>query len=286
MFAYQDLEGVCGYFDAGRQLCGCVGVRAHVVAQVGKVCAARRDVFYQREGFAKGDVRHVGFVAQRVDYERVCAAHGFDAALGQRLAVGDIPDAVCAVRGVYAEAEYGQACVHHGHWQYAYAVDAEFFVWLDDMYVVCGYSRVEMFGKAVWYACAQVVCDIFGAVYGKWAGGAVAQRGYVAVGAQVVDASHVVVVAVRDQERVQRRRPGTQDLLAEVGAAVNQEVCAGQFDYGRGPQPFVPFVPGGTCRAAASYLRNAGGCACAEEQDAVVPGCRVPWRGCCVSFHC
>lgn len=179
-------------------------------------------------------------------------------------AVGDVGDAVLSVGGVYSVPEYGQCRVHDAHGEDVYVVYVEWLEWLDDVYVVCGHSGVKVFGEAVWHACAQVVCDVLGAVYGEWSGVAVSERGYVAVWSEVVDASDVVVVAVCNQQGVQRGRSGSQYLLAEVGTAVDEDVGARGFDECGCAESVVARVVRCAYGAVASDLGYSGGCPCAE----------------------
>jgi hypothetical protein len=79
-----------------------------------------------------------------------------------------------------------------------------------------------------------------------------------AIRAQVVKTSHVVIVDVCEQQRVEATITGAKHLRAKVGTAVNEQIHATITHDGRGAQPHVARVAGMTHVALASQCRNAG----------------------------
>jgi len=115
-----------------------------------------------------------------------------------------------------------------------------------------------MLAEAVGNACFYVGYDVGLGVDGKW--------DFAAIRAEVVHAAYVVVMAVGDEQRVEVKVGGAEHLLPEIGSAVNQQADALRAHDGGAAQAFVARVVGGASGALAAYLRDAGGCACAQER--------------------
>ena len=189
-------------------------------------------------------MRHVFLYAQSVYHQRVHAAQGLHRLRRHLLAVGDVGERA------KTEADDGQTGVHHPQRHDDVAVDLERVERRQLVYVEGGHTGIEMLGKAVRHAVAQVAGHV-GLAPDR-------ERHGVAVRAQVVDAADVVVVAVRNQQSVEVWRSLQQNLLPEVGAAVDEEpVAAWSRHQSRSPEPLVARVSRGAHLAPASYLRNA-----------------------------
>ena len=87
----------------------------------------------------------------------------------------------------------------------------------------------------------------------------------VAVGTQVVHAAYVVVVVVGDEYAVNLAERLCEDLLAEVGSAVDEQACGGSLDKCRAAQPLVVRVDASTYVALATDDWYTATGACSEE---------------------
>lgn len=240
-----------GEFDAFGELDG--GFRTHLVGDVREVGHARiyaADYFY---AFLKAKVRHVRLVAQGIDYEGVDAFEQGVILFGERFTVSDVSE------WTDAEAEDGELVVHDWQRRDFDAVDAEWLAFCNVVQGECGHAGIRFFGEAV----GKPVDDGFGGVFAA----VDRKRAVLAVRAHVVDAAHVVVVAVCDEHGVEVRGFGAYQLRAYVWAAVDEQVFAANGEYSAGAQAVVAWV--GRCArwASASNLRNTRGGAGAKEKQ-------------------
>ena len=121
----------------------------------------------------------------------------------------------------YAEGENGESAVHHGERHYAEIAYLKRLVGTHYVEIYGRNARIFVLHKAV----GHVVADI-------------ASRGLVgiylyvtemAVRAQVVHASHMVVVVVGDEYAVNLSERLGENLFTEVGTAVDEQACGMRF---------------------------------------------------------
>ncbi len=232
-----------------------LGMRRHVVAHVREERTPGAHPLRQRHSLLETHVRHVLLRPQGVNHESVHTLqqpHGaFRHLLGIRY-ISEPPD---------AESDNRQPIVHNGQRHHFLSGGEKRTIAVDAAHPERRHTGIRMPGEAVGQPRAQVVLHIFRAVY-------VEVMSVPAPGAQVVNASHVVVVDVCEQHGVNIGRTGPQHLLAKVRTAVYQQrpAAAGLYQC-RTAQPLVARVGRSTRRAAASQLRDSRRCACAEKSQ-------------------
>ena len=181
-----DDEAVVGEFYSFGQAQRCFNGGSDAVAHVGYVGNSGLDFGYDVEGLLQRKVGVVFFEAEGVDDQGVDAADEFEGGVGYGLGVGYVGEVA------HFEADYGEAVVHYGEGHNVEVGNIE-GLGGDFGYVEGGHTGVGGFGEAVGHAVAQVAGHVGAAVNGE----AVAHG---AVGAEVVNAANVVVVAVGNEQ--------------------------------------------------------------------------------------
>ena len=143
-----------------------------------------------------------------------------------------------------AEAQDGHLAMHDGDGLHLDALNHEGVGVVDGCAVEQGYARIRVLGEAVRQPLAQAVDDILTGI----------DREMVveAIGTEVVDAADMVVVDVCQQEGIDMVVGGTEHLLAEVGAAVDEDAFAAIAHDGRGAQTIVARISRATYFAIAA----------------------------------
>lgn len=242
-----DFEAVVGELNAGGQDAAYLGVQAHAVAHVGEQGAAGLDAADNGKRLRQRHVRHVLLDAQGVDHKQGHPAQALHLLGLDGLAVGDVG------QRAYAVAVDAHLVVPHG---YGLHVDALGHKWILAHFVQieCGHARIQVLLKAIWHAAAYVVEHVAARIHWELVP-------VFAVCPQVVDAAHVVVVDVRDEQRVDVAVAGPQHLGSEIGSAVDEQFLTLVAHYGRCAQAVVARVCRTAHLAVAVDLRHSCGCA-------------------------
>ena len=157
----------------------------------------------------------------------------------------------------YAEGENGESAVHHGERHYAEIAYLKRLVGTHYVEIYGRNARVFVLHKTI----GHVVADI-------------ASRGLVgiylyitemAVRAQVVHASHMVVVVVGDEYAVNLSERLGENLFTEVGTAVDEQACGMRFYERRTAKTLVVRVGAAANFALAAYYWYTTTGASAEE---------------------
>ena len=86
-------------------------------------------------------------------------------------------------------------------------------------------------------------------------------------GAQIVDASHVVVVDMGHEDCVKRLERQRHELLAYVGSAIYEHTCSGRLNKGYATQTTVAWVGAATNVTLTSQRRDSARCSCTKESN-------------------
>ena len=207
--SHSDDLGVESDFHARReQVLRHIIMQAHVVAQMDEESTARRYAGYCGKRLRQRHVRNVFLDAKSVDNQCVYAANLVDCLVGDILGVGDI----CHIS--YFVAKDGQLLVHDPKRLDEHITDGERLE-SDGVEVELRHTRIGMLLETIWDAISQVVENIFLGIDVK-AGG-------LAIGTQVVNTAHMVVVAVGNEQRIEFLRRCPQNLLTEIGTTVDEQ---------------------------------------------------------------
>jgi hypothetical protein len=194
------------------------------------------------------------FKAQGVDNESANALQIGHLRGGDGLHVGDVG------KGADAEAEDGHFAVHHFYWRYLYVADAEGVVFADGVEFEWRRAGVEVLAETIGH---NVVDALPRGLVGIESD--VAENGK---GAQVVDASDVVVMQMGEEYAVNGSEGERHELLTDVGSAVDEQSCCHRLYQGSAAKALVVRVSAATHFAGAAQRGNASRCACAQEGDA------------------
>ncbi len=179
----------------------------------------------------------VRFYSQSVHHKRVKPGDEPFGCAGHEAAVSDI--------GQWPESEtqYAESVMENGKSCDFHRADVECLTVGNGVKLKPGNAGIGMGGEAVGDTYLQVAHDI-----GTGIDRYVARTAglHETVWTQVVDASHMVIVAVGEQDGVDGRTTGPEELLPNVGAAVNQQIETADLDDGRGAEARIARV----CRAA------------------------------------
>lgn len=202
-----------------------LGVEAHVVGDMGYVCNPRTnppDIF---ESLRQGYVGLMFFLAQCIDYQCVNPANLLDCAIGDMLGVGDISQVANLKTYNF---QYGVANLYRLNLN---PLKFKLFIGLDDAEIILGDTGVEVFFEGIRHAGSQVVGNISLAVNGEIEFLFVC---VVAIWAQVVESSNMVVMLMGDQDAAEvilAAAPAvTQHLLVEVWPAINQNALVANLE--------------------------------------------------------
>ena len=251
-------KSVVGEGYARREGGGEVGVEAYVVGGVDKERLAGMDLADEVQGFVKSLVGGMWLLAQGVDDERLDADELRQGLFGQAAEVGDVGQAIFPLPGEDGETgvvDYKRAPNHAAHFDGlagGYVVEAD-----------VGHSRIFVFYKTIGYALALVTRTEF---VGIDVDGSLR-----AVGAQVVESAHVVIVLMGEQYAADglfaHRLGQVEHLLPEIRSAVEEQRAFGRFEQGRSAQAPVAGVRGRTHRTVAAQLRHARAGSRAEKMQ-------------------
>ena len=248
-----DYEAVVGELNAfGESERGFNG-GADAVAHVGYVGDSGFHFGNDVEGLLERQVGVVFLESQGVDDQGVDSADEFQGGVGDCFCVGDVGEVA------HFEANDGEAMVHDGQGHYVEVGNVEGFGGYFG-YVECGHAGVGGFGEAVGHAVAQVAGNVGSAVDGE-------SVAHCAVGPEVVNAANVVVVAVCNEQCFEHRGALGEHLLAEVGAAVNEDVFVFIGYHRRATQAFVVVVAAAAGRTVTHDLRYSGAGAGSKESQ-------------------
>lgn len=190
-------------------------------------------------------------MAQGVDDKGVDAGDGFYGSGRYLFGVGDVGEVTDA------KSKYVEEVMTDREGDYLNTVDGEWPEGMYDMRMEHRGTGVGMLYKAVGHFVAQVVDVIALRVDVKSVG--------IAVGAQVVNTTYMVVMCVGDEQRIERRRADAKYLLAEVGASIDKYPVVTCGQQCRAAQTSVMRVGGAAYRAVATDGWYAGGGAGAEK---------------------
>lgn len=226
---------------------GEVGVEAYVVGGVDEKGLAGMDLADEVQGFVESLVGGMWLPAQGVDDERLYADELRQGLFGQAAEVGDVGQAIFPLPGEDGETgvvDYKRAPNHAAH-----------FDGLARSYVVetdVGHARIFVFHKTIGHALPLVA--------GTECVGVDVDGSLRAVGTQVVESAHVVIVFMGEQHGTDgllaHRFGQAEHLLPEVRPAVEEQRAFGRFEQGRSAQTPVAGVGGCTHRTVAAQLRH------------------------------
>ena len=238
LFCYFDNELIVGEVDVWRECWVGGGVEADAVAHVGKVGLAGCDAADDVEGGVKMHVGVMRRVAQGIDDEHGDAVQTLNLVVCDFFAIGDVS------QWADAESQDGHLAMHDGDGLHLDALNHEGVGVVDSSAVEQRYSGVWILSKTVWQSLTKAIDYILTGIDGEMA--------VETIGTQVVDAADVVVVDVRQQERIDMVVGGTEHLLAKVGTAIDEDAFATISDNGRGAQTIVTRVGRATYLAIAA----------------------------------
>lgn len=186
---YNDFQSIIGITDVFRQTAVDVVMQTDVVIGMHEVGAAGTDAAGKSDGIAYELVGVMGLVpTQGVLNEHINAFEQLHLAVADRLHVSDIGKVANAIT------EDGQAVVHHLEGQDVQVADVQVVVGMDGVEVDGWHTGVFLLGKAVGHRLVKACgTDFIGVDVGVTE---------TAVGAQIVDSTHVVVVGVGDEYAV------------------------------------------------------------------------------------
>ena len=217
--------------DVGRKEALHVSVQADVVTHVDEYGAGGRVTTDHRQRLVKREVGGVRLDAQGVDDEQRHSVKFFNLEVADALAVGDIRHVADAV------AQDGDV-VHHLDGRDLDALAVERRAGLHGMQLKLRCPRITVLTEAVAQLMTfQCVEHVGRAV--DW------QRLFTECKRpEAVESSHVVVVDMGDEQRIEFGGTGAEHLVAEVGTAVDEDGLAVMMHNGRLPQSLVAAVIG------------------------------------------
>ena len=167
----------------------------------------------------------VRFLAQGIDNERLAAQHIRNFLFGDRLHISNIRQLP------YAESTDRQIVVHHLEWNNVDVANTKRHMLLHLVQLNGRHARIAVFGKAVRQHLKQALTG-----YGV---GIDINLTKLAVGADIVHTTHVVIVSVRNENAVDTTERQRHYLLAEIGTAVDEQTCRCRFYQRRTAQTLV-----------------------------------------------
>lgn len=194
-----------------------------VVGEVYIKRAARADAFDVCLRLIERQVHRVGVVTQGIDDEGVDASQGTDDLGIDATGIGDIGEIADAVaKNIECTVGDGQdgnrytcqgECLPRGEFVHGQIGSRRTAVVVVECVIVAFFDGLDGAAQAIYrHRCVHPIVE----------------------GAQIVNATDVILVFVRQKDGMERFGAGAQQLLAHIGAGVDENVAVGCFDEGSG----------------------------------------------------
>lgn len=217
----------------------CLGMKSDVVREVCEKGAPHTQFARKSNGISDqlvGVVR--SFPAQGVDHKRVDALQVGQLRVGNRLHVGDIG------HRSDAESENRHLVVHDLYGNNLQIADVQRLMRRDGVEREMWHAGVEMTPKTVEHVVLEALAGIG---IGKYI-----DRSEGAERAHIINPGHMVVMNVGDENAVYFTEREGENLLSEIGTAVNQNACVFRFNQSGCAKPLVAWVAAVANRAVAA----------------------------------